>query len=233
MQPSISERVKAYITSVEKALELIKPDELDTSAHKVYELARSYLSDSKYYYEKGDYETALACIAYAEGLLDALNHMGIVHIDWKPYTAYLKRPRVLVAGAFEIIHPGHLYLFKKAWELGEVYVIVARDKNFEKFKKRKPAVPEEQRRTVVESIKYVTKAVLGDEKDIYRPIVELKPDIILLGPDQGINEDKLINELSKRGLNNVKVLRLKQRIGNYSVSRIIEKIIELSKSSIT
>ncbi len=227
-----AKRVEAYILNVEKVLSRIKYDEVPSSFKKVLEIAKIYLDDAKYYLDKGDLFTSLACIAYAEGLIDSLRHADILNIGWEPLSKLLHRPKILVAGGFEIIHPGHIYLFKKAWEKGRVYVIVARDKNFEKFKKRKPIIPEEQRRKVVESIKYVHKAVLGDEEDYLKPVEEIKPDMILLGPDQWPVEDKLKEELKRRGLHNVEVIRLDKRLDDelYSVSKILKRIIEIHKS---
>ena len=227
MDIDVKERVQAYITNVEKALNEIKEKDIDDKYKTLVELAETYLSDAKYYYEKGDYITSLACIAYAEGLIDSLRFIGVLDIKWEALSSLLKRPRVLVAGGFEIIHPGHIYLFKKAWELGRVYVVIARDKNFYKFKKRQPIIPEEQRRKVVENIKYVHKAVLGDEEDYLKPVEEIKPDIILLGPDQWPDEEKLLRELERRGLSNTRIERLNKRLDNdlYSVSKIIKKIL--------
>ncbi len=216
-------RVEAYISNVEQALENIKV--IDEKARQIVELARNYLDDSRYYLEKGDVFTSLACIAYAEGLLDTLARLGLVELSWKPLSSLMSRPRVLVAGTFEIIHPGHIELLHKAWEKGRVYVIVSRDVNAEKFKKRKIIIPEDQRLNVVSAIKYVHKAILGDENDILKPLEVIKPDIILLGPDQGVNEDWLKQELRKRGIN-AKVERLESKVECplCSTSKIIEKI---------
>jgi len=139
----------------------------------------------------------------------------------------LKRPKVLVGGSFEILHPGHLYFLEKAWELGEVYVVVSRDKNFIKFKKRKPVVPENQRKIMVENVKFVSKSILGDEEDFIKPIEYLKPDIILLGPDQWIEPSELESKLRERGLN-IKVLKIESRVEGelYSSSSIINRICE-------
>ncbi|MCD6301262.1 MAG: cytidylyltransferase family protein [Staphylothermus sp.] len=229
MNVDVKERVYAYITNVEKALDQIKGKEIDAKYKKLVELAEIYLHDAKYYHEKGDYITSLACIAYAEGLIDSLRFLEVLDIKWEALSSLLERPKILVAGGFEIIHPGHMYLLKKAWELGRVYAVIARDKNFYKFKKRQPIIPEEQRLEVVENIKYVYKAILGDENDYLKPVEEIKPDIILLGPDQWPNENKLVHELKKRGLNNVRVERLNKRLSNdlYSVSNIIKKILSV------
>jgi len=114
--------------------------------------------------------------------------------------------RVIATGTFDIIHPGHIRFLKEAKKLGdELIVIVAREKNVKH--KPKPIIPEEQRRRVVESLKYVDKAILGDEEDMFKPIMELKPDIIALGHDQHFNEEWLKKELEKRGLN-TKIVRI-------------------------
>ncbi|MEM3833251.1 MAG: adenylyltransferase/cytidyltransferase family protein [Thermoprotei archaeon] len=145
----------------------------------------------------------------------------------------MKRKKVLVAGTFDIIHPGHLYLFKKANELGDVIVIVARDNSVKRFKGRPPVIPEQQRLEVVSSIKYVKKAILGhDDPDILKIVEEIKPDIILLGPDQNFKEEDITKELERRGLR-VEVRRAEQYIGCSfcSTSKIIRRVIELYKDN--
>ena len=220
-------RLEAYIENVRQALDNLRIVERNEKVLKLVELARAYLDDALYYFNKRDYFTSLSCIAYAEGILDTLNRLGYIELEWKSLSSLLNRPRVLVAGTFEIIHPGHIELFKRAWEKGRVYVIVSRDSNAEKFKKRPIIVPEEQRRRVVESLKYVYKAVLGDREDLLKPVEEIKPDVILLGPDQGVSEDWLRKELEKRGVK-ARIERLKEKVecSLCSTSKIINAIIE-------
>ena len=204
-------RVRLYISNVEQALESIKEKVHEDKVKRVVELVEAYLNDSKYFMEKGDIFTALATIAYAEGLLDALRWLNLLSFNWKSISELYERPRIVVAGSFEILHAGHIHLLKKAYELGRVYVILARDKNIEKFKKRKPIVPEEQREYVLSAIRYVFKVVKGDEEDLLKPIQEIKPDIILLGPDQWASEEWLFNELAKRGLK-PQIIRLGEKV---------------------
>ncbi len=140
--------------------------------------------------------------------------------------------RVIATGTFDIIHPGHITFLREAKKLGdELIVIVAREKNVKH--KPKPIIPEEQRRRVVEGIKYVDKAILGDENDIFKPIVELKPDIIALGYDQHFDEEWLQNELRKRGIN-AKVVRIKvkEECELCSSKKIIKRIAELAKKRV-
>lgn len=225
MTASYRGRVEAYILNVEQAL--AKLEIVDEKSKQLVELSKDYLSDARYYLEKGDTFTALACIAYAEGLLDALARLGMVKLSWEPLSKLLSRPRVFVAGTFEIIHPGHIELLRRAWEKGRVYVVVSRDTNAERYKKRKIIIPEDQRLIIVSAIRYVHKAMLGDREDILKPLEEIKPDIILLGPDQKVDTEWLKNKLHERGIN-AKIERLEKKLECplCSTSKIIEKIVE-------
>jgi len=140
--------------------------------------------------------------------------------------------RVIATGTFDIIHPGHIRFLKEAKKLGdELIVIVAREKNVKH--KPKPIIPEEQRRKTIEGINYVDRAILGDEKDMFKPIMELKPDIIALGYDQHFNEKWLEEELRKRGLN-TKIVRItaKEECEFCSSTKIIRRVAELAKKRV-
>lgn len=107
--------------------------------------------------------------------------------------------RVLATGTFDLLHPGHVYFLSQARALGdELFVIVARDSNV--THKPKPIVPEEQRLEMVATLKMVDNARLGSEKDMFKPLEEIKPDIIALGYDQRFDIEFLEKELNKRGL---------------------------------
>jgi FAD synthetase len=114
--------------------------------------------------------------------------------------------RVVATGTFDILHPGHLWYLKESAQLGdELYVIIARDANIRH--KPRPVIPEEQRRCMVEALRPVTKAILGDLTDMYRPIRELNPDIITLGCNQHFNPEILERTLEKQGMQ-TKVVRI-------------------------
>jgi len=134
--------------------------------------------------------------------------------------------RVVATGTFDILHPGHLYYLAESKKLGdELWVIVARDANV-KFKPR-PIIPEEQRRAMIAALKPVDHAVLGDPTDMFRPIVEIRPDIITLGFNQYFNEEKLKNQLAERNLP-AQVARIgRYEGGDLASSRlIVQRIIE-------
>jgi len=223
LELSLAERVGAYIRNVELFISEASSS-LPRDAVHVIELARDYLNDAKYYYERGDHVTSLSCIAYAEGLLDALRLLGLIKASWRPLSQLAKRPRVLVAGSFEFLHPGHIALLKYAWQLGSVHVVVSRDINFEKFKGRKPIIGELDRLEVISSVKYVNSAVLGDVFDFFKPILQVKPDIVLLGPDQWIEPQRLESELRSRGLTEISVLKFPERVGKWSSTSLLAEL---------
>ncbi len=218
----VEDRARRYIENLEAVLNALMRENLG-AATRVVDLATSYLRDATYYLEKGDPVTSIACSSYAEGLLDALGLLGITRVEWPKR----HRPKVLVGGVFEIIHPGHLYLLRKAKELGRVVVIVARDSTVTKLKGRLPVVPEEQRLEVVKSIKYVDEAYLGSEPlDIEGTLRRHKPDIVLLGPDQNMIEELVRRTIKATGIN-VRVIKLRKRVGSgiTSSSEIIRRIL--------
>lgn len=138
--------------------------------------------------------------------------------------------KVLIAGTFDILHPGHLFFISEAAKLGEVYVVVSTDKNAERFKGKRPIVPENQRLELVQGLKNVKQAKLGrSDNDTLKTVEEIAPDIILLGPDQKYNLETLKTGLQERGLNHVEVIRLSKYYDKYTLhssSLIKKKVID-------
>jgi FAD synthetase len=143
-----------------------------------------------------------------------------------------KKKVVLASGVFDLLHLGHVKFLEEAKKAGgknaQLIVIIARDSTVEKTKGRKPVMPENQRRTLVESLKVVDEAVLGlEDFDIGDVIKTVKPDVIALGYDQGGMERRVKEYVEKNGLN-VKVVN----VGKFeadeldSSSKIRQRIVE-------
>jgi FAD synthetase len=143
-----------------------------------------------------------------------------------------KKKVVLASGVFDLLHLGHVKFLEEAKKAGgkdaELLVIIARDSTVEKNKGRKPIMPENQRRALVESLKVVDEAVLGfEEFDVGDVIERIKPDVIALGYDQAGMEKRVQEYVDKHKLN-VAVIK----IGKFeedaldSSSKIRQKIIE-------
>ncbi|MCA1916928.1 adenylyltransferase/cytidyltransferase family protein [Methanospirillum hungatei] len=134
--------------------------------------------------------------------------------------------RVVATGTFDILHPGHLWYLEESAKLGdELYVIVARDANIRH--KPRPVIPEDQRLVMVAALKPVTHAVLGDLEDMFRPIREMKPDIITLGCNQHFDPETLQKALEKQNIR-AQVVRISEHSSSpFTSSRdIVRKIAE-------
>jgi FAD synthetase len=131
---------------------------------------------------------------------------------------------VMAGGAFDILHPGHVETLEKAKKLGDVLVVsVARDKTYERNKGKKPLHSEQQRRQLVGSLRFVDLAILGSETNIFETLNLVKPDIVALGYDQSHSEEKIREEMEKRGLR-ANVVRLDSSVPNIKSSAIIGQI---------
>lgn len=131
---------------------------------------------------------------------------------------------VLTGGAFDILHIGHLTTLNEAKRLGDTLVVViARNETIQRLKGREPINDEKIRLYLVNSLKPVDLAVLGDIKDPYKVVEKIKPDTIALGYDQKYDEDEMRSKLSQMGLT-TKVIRLTMRVPEVKTSSIISQI---------
>jgi hypothetical protein len=82
MKEDARERVAKYLEATSRSFERLKMTRNESPLwsellDRVLDLARSYEKDSKHYLSNDKPVTALACIAYAEGLLDALKFLKL------------------------------------------------------------------------------------------------------------------------------------------------------------
>jgi len=129
---------------------------------------------------------------------------------------------VWVNGCFDILHPGHIELFKVAKSLGD-RLIVGVDED-EKIKKDKgfdrPINSLSFRKTMLESIKYIDLVLPFGTKQNLEQLIELySPDILLVGGDWRTGDVV--------GRQYAKQVKFFNRIGNYSTTNLISTINEL------
>ncbi len=84
---TIEELITNYIWTAERVIREIGqvPEEVDLKEEEsktVFDWAKHYLEDAKYYQKEGKLETSLTSVAYCEGLLDALRILGAVEFSW-------------------------------------------------------------------------------------------------------------------------------------------------------
>ncbi len=143
-----------------------------------------------------------------------------------------KRQVVLASGVFDLLHLGHVKFLEEAKKAGgenaELVVIIARDSTVQRTKGRRPVMPENQRRMLVEALKVVDEALLGVEIfNIAEVIDRVKPDVIALGYDQDIMEKQVCNYIAKQDLS-IRVMRVEKFEEDElnSSSKIRQKIVK-------
>ncbi len=113
----------------------------------------------------------------------------------------MREKTVMAFGAFDILHPGHIHYLKQASRYGRLVVVVARDESIKMLKGRRPLFGERSRLEIVGALKFVHKAVLGnrikDPEEMYRILLRYRPDFIVLGYDQRIDELELRRSLER------------------------------------
>jgi FAD synthetase len=137
--------------------------------------------------------------------------------------------RVVAQGTFDVIHPGHIHYLREAATMGEeLHVIVARRENV--THKAPPLLPDRQRRDVVQALDAVDEARIGHHEDIFVPVEDIDPDVVVLGHDQHHEEGAIQAALRERGIDAV-VERASARAPQYegelcSTAAIVDRILD-------
>ena len=87
-------------------------------------------------------------------------------------------------GVFDMFHVGHLNILRRAKEQCEYLIVgVSTDENVQNYKHKTPIIPYEQRRQIVEAIKYVDQVVPQENMDKYAAWEKLHFHAIFHGDD--------------------------------------------------
>ena len=120
-------------------------------------------------------------------------------------------------GCFDVLHRGHIELFKYAKSLGgKLYVGIDNDKKVKLDKgNSRPINNVKDRKFVLESIKYIEKVIVFDTtNDLEEVILLLQPDVMVIGSDW---KGKTVV-----GEQYAKKLIFFNRIGDYSTTNILK-----------
>lgn len=91
----------------------------------------------------------------------------------------------ILAGSFDLIHPGYILMFKEAKEVCDhLIVALQKDPTIERPQKNKPVQTIDERKIILSSIKYVDEIIeYTTEKDLYKILKHNKIDVRILGSD--------------------------------------------------
>ena len=126
---------------------------------------------------------------------------------------------VWVNGCFDVLHRGHIELFKYASSLGNRLIVgIDTDKRIKKAKgDSRPFNILSDRRYILESIKYIDLVVsYGSDEELENYINLFKPKVMVVGSDW--RGKKVI------GQQHAGEVAFFERIGDYSTTRILEGI---------
>jgi cytidyltransferase-like protein len=97
-----------------------------------------------------------------------------------------RRKKIFVSGCFDLLHSGHIRFLEKAAAYGDVYVAIGSDHTVADLKGRLPVTTEEERRYMLEAVRYVKQCVIsqgGGLMDFVDEFKEIKPDIFVVNAD--------------------------------------------------
>lgn len=124
--------------------------------------------------------------------------------------------RVITYGTYDLLHYGHIELLRRAREMGDYLIVALSTDEFNQIKNKKSYYDHEQRKMMLESIRYVDLVIPEEgwgqkEKDVDRFDVDVfvmghdwegefdflkdKCEVIYLNRTEGISTTKIKQEL--------------------------------------
>ncbi len=160
--------------------------------------------------------------------VDALDYQSRI-LTWDQMRAQAAKLReagmkvVFTNGAFDILHLGHLTYMTFAREQGDCLIVgLNSDASVRRYKgDKRPIVPQEERATMLASLRCVDYVVLFDQDEPKDLIAHILPDILIKGEDWA-------HYVSGRDVveaNGGKVILAKMVEGR-STTNVIKKIVE-------
>lgn len=134
----------------------------------------------------------------------------------------MKEKIVFTNGCFDIIHPGHIDLLKRAGRLGTKLIVgINSDSSVRAVKGApRPFLSQSDRAVILESLKFVDEVRIFEEPTPEKLIEAIRPDVLVKGGDW--KKDEIIGaDFVERNGGEVFALPLKS---GYSSSSIVEKI---------
>jgi D-beta-D-heptose 7-phosphate kinase/D-beta-D-heptose 1-phosphate adenosyltransferase len=119
-------------------------------------------------------------------------------------THHLQRSGKRIAftnGCFDILHPGHIDLLRRARELGDVLVVaINTDASVRRIKgDHRPIIPEQERAELLAGLEMVDFVCTFDEDTPLEAIRQIQPDVLVKGADWGLDAIAGRAEVESRG----------------------------------
>lgn len=87
------------------------------------------------------------------------------------------------SGVYDMFHIGHLNLLKRAKEQCDYLVVGVTTDELAQYKNKVPIIPYEERKQIVEAIKYVDKVIPQENMDKLEACKKVGAEVIFVGDD--------------------------------------------------
>ena len=135
---------------------------------------------------------------------------------------------VMTNGCFDLLHGGHIHLFREAKKYGDILIVALNDDaSITKIKgPMRPIFKLSERIEILEAVEYIDFLVSFKEETPKKLISRILPDVLVKGGDWGENKIVGREEVESAG---GKVVVAPYLPGS-STTEIIEKVLQFNKS---
>lgn len=130
------------------------------------------------------------------------------------------------AGVYDLFHIGHLNILKRAKErCEELIVAVSTDELVQSYKNKRPVIPFEERKSIVEAIKYVDKVVAQTDRNKIAAFEKYHFDVMFVGDDwKGSDIFQEVDSYMRERGGCVEFLPYTQNISSTILKEVLRKI---------
>ena len=132
------------------------------------------------------------------------------------------------AGVYDLFHIGHLNILKKAKEQCEYLIVaVSTDELVNKYKNKVPIIPYEERKAIVESIRYVDEVVPQVNRDKIVAYEQYHFDVMFVGDDwKGSDVFEKVDVYMRERGGRVEYVSYTQNVSSTFLKEVLNKIYE-------
>jgi cytidyltransferase-like protein len=111
----------------------------------------------------------------------------------------MKRKKIFVSGCFDMLHSGHVRFLEEAASFGDLYVGIGADETVKQLKGRYPVNTQEERKYILDALKYVKGSFINRGSgmmDFVDNLKELAPDVLIVNNEGNtLAKQKLCEDL--------------------------------------
>ena len=122
-----------------------------------------------------------------------MKHLGV---KINKETGCIERKIGFTCSCFDLLHAGHILMLKDAKEQCDYLIVgLQTDPTIDRPEKNKPIQSFEERKIQLEAVKYIDEIfVYETEEDLYKKLLDIKPDVRILGSDYDIPDKRFTGD---------------------------------------